>query len=61
MGKKPLSEELADLVETIVTLIITQHRFPPFDGKPLRRTHPFSLAVTWGISFDFFSSAELYA
>ena len=61
LGREPLSKGLADLTEIIVTLTITQHRSPPFDGEPLRRTFPFSLAVTKGISFDFFSTAELYA
>lgn len=61
MGKGPLSEGLAYPYKIIWTPAITQHRFPPLSEKPLRRTIPCSLAVTRGISFDFFSSAELYA
>lgn len=61
LGKEPFSKGLAVLVGIIVTKTITQHRSPPFDGEPLRRTFSFSLAVTGEISFDFFSTAELYA
>ena len=61
MGKGPLSEGLAYPIKIIWAPVITQHRFPPLGEKPLRRTYPCSLAVTKGISFDFFSSAELYA
>jgi hypothetical protein len=60
-GKEPLSEGLAERQRSRNTWAYTQHL--PSLGREgtLRWAFPFSLAVTKGIPFGFFSSAELYA